>query len=221
MNVCKVNDCDKKVKGHGLCPMHLRRFRLYGNVHKTNKKVKQICLIEGCNNYRFGKGYCGRHYQRFIKYGDPLFTQIGRDKEFHGLRNTPEYEVWAGMKARCFNPKHVGYKRYGGRGITVCDRWKNSFINFLKDMGKRPEGDYQIDRENNLGNYEPSNCRWVSYIENNQNRRSTKLSMMIATEIRSRYKKENISHRELADSYNVHKSAITALLNNKTWKELL
>jgi hypothetical protein len=78
-------------------------------------------------------------------------------------RRTPEYRAWQALKTRCFNPKIVGYHRYGGRGITVCDRWINSFENFLADMGCRPGPEYSIDRfPNNDGNYEPSNCRWAT-----------------------------------------------------------
>lgn len=72
------------------------------------------------------------------------------------------------MRERCYNPKHIAYHRYGGRGITVCDRWRNSFEAFLADMGARPEG-RTLDRVNNNGNYEPSNCRWATPKEQRAN----------------------------------------------------
>ncbi len=92
----------------------------------------------------------------------------------HGKRYTPAYEIWKTMRQRCLNPRNAHYTYYGGRGISVCDRWLNSFVSFLEDMGERPEG-CSIDRVNNDGNYEKSNCRWATSTQQARNTRQTRL----------------------------------------------
>lgn len=83
---------------------------------------------------------------------------------------TQEYKSWQGMKTRCNNPCFPGYKYWGARGIKVCERW-DRFENFLEDMGKKPGKEYSLDRINNNGNYEPTNCRWATKKEQVDNRR--------------------------------------------------
>jgi len=89
----------------------------------------------------------------------------------HGKAGTKEYIIWSSMKARCYNSNTESYKRYGGRGITVCREWINSFTSFYTDMGRCPSG-LTLERKDNFGNYTPDNCEWVSKRDQANNRRT-------------------------------------------------
>ncbi len=92
------------------------------------------------------------------------------------VRRHPDLASFYNMLQRCLNPRSKAYSRYGGRGITVCDRWrKGGFRVFIADMGPRPSLRYSIDRVNNDGNYEPGNCRWATKKEQNRNRRDNRV----------------------------------------------
>lgn len=91
----------------------------------------------------------------------------------HGMASTPTYRAWISMRSRCFNPKVKSYKDYGGRGITVSDRWKDSFPNFLADMGPRPLR-HTLERTDNEKGYSAENCKWATWKENLNNRRSSR-----------------------------------------------
>ena len=91
----------------------------------------------------------------------------------HGRAGTRTYDIWCGLITRCTNPKHHSYPQYGGRGITMCEQWRQSFDAFLADMGDVPSDAHSLDRINNAGNYEPSNCRWATRTEQNRNTRRT------------------------------------------------
>lgn len=109
---------------------------------------------------------CRRHEslaQIVLRHGESIKT-----------RKTKEYRAWIGIKNRCTNPKYCGWKRYGGRGIKVCDRWLHSFENFLVDVGRSPCKGWSIDRINNDGDYDRGNVRWASPKEQANNRCTNK-----------------------------------------------
>lgn len=101
-------------------------------------------------------------------------AKTGDCRRTHGMADSPEYRSWTAMVRRCTDSSAAGYHRYGGRGITVCDRWIDSFEAFYADMGPRPRGT-TLDRRENDGNYEPGNCRWATRQEQAGNMSTTVL----------------------------------------------
>ena len=126
----------------------------------------------------------------------------------HGESESPEWNSWSKMIVRCTNINHDKYQYYGARGIKVCDRWldkEKGFINFLEDMGVKPKG-YQIDRIDNNGNYEPSNCRWVSRKENCRNK---------STNAVYSHQGKTQTMIEWAEEYNLHYQSLAYYLREK------
>lgn len=114
------------------------------------------------------------------------------------------YYVWSSMIARCYNKKHTSYPRYGGRGVVVCDEWRESYQTFVRDMGLRPEGK-SLDRINNDGPYSKANCRWVDDYEQNANKRNSLIvecegKKMALCEVARRY---GVPYQKL---YNQHRT---------------
>ena len=112
-------------------------------------------------------------------WSDDKKRRVGDLRRKHGGRSDakflPSYRSWCAMKQRCLNPRAVGFSAYGGRGITICPDWIQSFEQFLKDVGVRPSMDHSLDRIDPNGDYKPGNVRWATDLEQNRNRRSNRL----------------------------------------------
>lgn len=136
---------------------------------------------------------------RSLSTSEPLSKQ-GKPylREQHRMTRTRVYRIWSAINRRCSNPNADDYARYGGRGITVCERWVKSFEAFYADMGEPPAG-MQIDRIDNGKGYEPGNCRWVTSSANNRNRRDS-----VYVEFRG----ERLHIRELAERFGIRPATL-------------
>ncbi len=136
-----------------------------------NGELVWLCKCE-CGTEIYVRGYCLRRGQ--TKSCGCLRGENGRtDWTKHGLSRTPGYNNWTSMISRCYNTSDKDYPDYGGRGITVCDRWRNSVENFLLDMPPHPGNGYSLDRFNVDGDYSPGNCRWATAEMQANNQRRT------------------------------------------------
>lgn len=128
---------------------------------------KPVCICHGQEMYweKSERYRAGGRFRCAVKVRE-------NSRRYHNAN--PERYAWHDMKLRCLEPSYKQFKDYGGRGITVCDRWLDSYENFFADMGERPSSAYSLDRIDNDGNYEPGNCRWATRVEQSRNRRNVK-----------------------------------------------
>ena len=139
--------------------------------NEKNGSARWVCQCD-CGNTIVISSY---HLRNEDVKSCGCFQRDFPNRTTHGHSGEPIYDEWCGMKARCYNKSQKAYKNYGGRGITVCERWRNNFKDFLDDVSELPhfgEEGYSLERINNDGNYEPSNCKWATIEDQANNKRS-------------------------------------------------
>lgn len=158
-------------------------FRVKQIAHTKGSRVWWKCLCS-CGNFfnattdkivsRHTKP-CGCRIKKVLRERNatPEMIALAKDRGVSGTRKLPEYAVWIGMIGRCADPNNEDYQQ---RGITICQRWRKSFLHFYQDVGPRPTPQHSLERKDNNGNYEPGNCKWATQSEQCLNRRKPKRS---------------------------------------------
>ena len=207
--------------------------------YKAGQVISGLVFLEEVDPYRHPsrdtrkarfRCYCGNEFEAIISHiknsnttscGCYFTKKLMERNKTHGLTKHSLYNVWARAKSRCYDMGGKDYKNYGGRGIVMCDEWLNDFKPFYDwAMVNGYAVGLQIDRENNDGDYEPSNCRFVTQATNCQNKRNNKLNWVLVKEIRGI--KLSVPETTLADlalTYSVSAQTISSIIKNKIWKE--
>lgn len=199
-------------KETNLSGMVFGKWRVLSRGSNTNAgKAKWFCVCE-CGNDR---EVCAASLLRGVSVSCGCHQKdvVAKRNYKHGMVGTTEYNSWQSMMNRCYNQNGEDWDLYGGRGISVCDRW-HDFKNFYADMGAKPNTKNSIDRIDVNGNYEPSNCRWADQTEQMNNMRRNRLEI---------YNGETMTLSQLARKYGLKPSVLSARLNryNKTIEEAL
>ena len=192
-----------------------------------SQKFGKLTVIEKADNNKQGKQMwvckcdCGKIKVKPVTTNDLksgkvkscgcLYLESNKGRRLsHGLTHSRIYNIWQGLLSRCYYSKNVAFKNYGGRGITVCEEWRNDFKAFYNwSISNGYSEKLTLDRINSNGNYNPSNCRWVSMKEQENNRRNNRLIF---------YKNKKYTVSQLAEKLNITSATLLWRLNNG-WNE--
>jgi hypothetical protein len=184
---CVVDGCSKGGRlRRDMCEKHYYRAKRNGDPGRVQRPQayppEATCIVEGCSDGgRLKRGMCSTHYQRLMRRGDPNL-KLPSSLLKHGMTGSPEFVSWSCMITRTTNPKAKSWSNYGGRGISICGRWRESFEAFYQDLGPGPK-DTSIDRIDVNGNYSCGkceeclsngwlpNCRWADPVTQGRNKR--------------------------------------------------
>lgn len=191
-------------------------FRKYPNKDSKQERTCVVAVCECGNTKEYGL----RHLKSnaVTSCGCYRNERIREATCTHALTKTPLYRIWTGIKSRCYNTKVKSYKDYGGRGIAMCDEWKNDFKAFHDwCMANGWKKELQIDREKNSGNYEPSNCRFVKQVINNRNRDFCVMNPTRVMVAKLLHFKHGLNYSEISRLYFVAAHTIRNAITGKTW----
>lgn len=207
---------------------------------ETGTKFGKLRIMNEIESIKYGK----RKYRRFLcecicgnerivlldnlisgktKSCGCLSVIKNKQRATHGLSHHPLYSVWCGMKRRCNNPNEEKYPRYGGRGIKVCKEWKEDFKKFYDwAIENGYKKGLQIDRIDNDGNYEPSNCKWETVQKNTQHTSRIKLTPEDVMDIRNckLLFRDDISNKEIGNAYGINPNTVAQIINYQTWQNI-
>lgn len=171
---------------------------------KCKCKCGTIAVVSGQSLRNGRSGSCGCLNREIHRN---LLAQKNRDNVKHGGFGTRLYRIWCGMKNRCYNPNEPNYKRYGAKGITVCDEWKDNFEAFRKwALNNGYQDDLSIDRKDGKSGYSPDNCRWATSKEQNNN---------LSTNIFITFKEKNLTAKQWSEEMGIpYKTVLERYHNN-------
>lgn len=185
----------------------------YGLKKKQCKKCKK-------KQVEYFKAHKKEYYK---KYQKEHYKSQKKDRGYITMENGVGkkerlYSIYHGMKQRCYNKNSKGCHRYGGRGITICKKWLDSYLNFKTWANKNGYADkLTIDRVDNDGNYSPQNCRWVTGRINTLNSSSVKLNYEKAQEIRKLRREQGLTYKRLGEMFGISESTPQAIVKNRSW----